>query len=278
MMRLALLGGLLFGPTLAADAATPTPTLTLQPCRIEHPARMLALPAECGTFTVPENPERSQRSQDRSVRGACAGHQSQQGAGSVVPHRRRPGHFGSGSVHLVGGAFRSRAPRPRHRAAGSARHRPFTPPGLRLRKPERVPAHRRSRSRPREHQVPRRTGEEIRPALLHHQHRGQGSRCGTARARVRPHQPARRLLWHTRGAALCAPLPEIDAHADSRRRGESRGRAGPCDCDRRRAGAGTHPGALQGRCLLRKGVYRSVRRLSKPARTTGEQARARHRG
>jgi pimeloyl-ACP methyl ester carboxylesterase len=28
----------------------------LQPCRIEHPARMLALPAECGTFEVAENP------------------------------------------------------------------------------------------------------------------------------------------------------------------------------------------------------------------------------
>ena len=55
MMRLALLAGLLFGPTLAADVATST--LTLQPCRIEHPARMLALAAECGTFTVPENPE-----------------------------------------------------------------------------------------------------------------------------------------------------------------------------------------------------------------------------
>jgi pimeloyl-ACP methyl ester carboxylesterase len=31
--------------------------LTLQPCRLEHPARMLALPGECGTFKVPENPD-----------------------------------------------------------------------------------------------------------------------------------------------------------------------------------------------------------------------------
>jgi len=50
MMRLAFLAGCLFGLALVADAATPT--LTLKPCRIEHPARMFALPAECGTLTV----------------------------------------------------------------------------------------------------------------------------------------------------------------------------------------------------------------------------------
>ena len=56
MMRLGLLAGLLLGLPLAAEAAT-TATLTLTPCRLEHPARMLALPAECGSFTVPENPD-----------------------------------------------------------------------------------------------------------------------------------------------------------------------------------------------------------------------------
>jgi pimeloyl-ACP methyl ester carboxylesterase len=55
MTRIALLAGLLLGLPLATDAATPT--LTLKPCRIEHPARMLALPAECGTLTVAENPD-----------------------------------------------------------------------------------------------------------------------------------------------------------------------------------------------------------------------------
>jgi len=55
MMRLAFLAGCLFGLALVADAATPT--LTLKPCRIEHPARMFALPAECGTLTVAENPD-----------------------------------------------------------------------------------------------------------------------------------------------------------------------------------------------------------------------------
>src|SRR5689334_24040479 len=30
--------------------------LELEPCRLEHPARMLAVPAECGKVVVPENP------------------------------------------------------------------------------------------------------------------------------------------------------------------------------------------------------------------------------
>ena len=263
----------------AASARAQTPRSRARsrckPCRLEHPARMLALPAECGTFAVPENPDEPERSQDRSVRRARAGHQPQQGAGSAVPHRGRSRHFGGGSVHLVGRAIRSRAPRSRHHAAGSARHRPFAPPRLRVRRPESVSAHRRNRSRRREHQVPRRTGEEIRSALVHHQHRGPGSRRGAARARIRAHQSLRRLLRHTRRAALRAPLSEVHAHADSRRRRESGGRAGTGDRDRRRAGARTHPGALHGRCLLRKGVHRSVRRLSKPARATPAQARAR---
>jgi pimeloyl-ACP methyl ester carboxylesterase len=55
MMRLGLLTGLLFGLPLAAQAAPPT--LTLTPCRLEHPARMFALPAECGSFKVAENPD-----------------------------------------------------------------------------------------------------------------------------------------------------------------------------------------------------------------------------
>jgi pimeloyl-ACP methyl ester carboxylesterase len=32
------------------------PALDLEPCRLEHPARMLAVPAECGKVVVPENP------------------------------------------------------------------------------------------------------------------------------------------------------------------------------------------------------------------------------
>jgi pimeloyl-ACP methyl ester carboxylesterase len=57
MMRLGVLAGLLLGLPLAVEAAPPSPTLTLEPCRLEHPARMLALSAECGSFTVPENPD-----------------------------------------------------------------------------------------------------------------------------------------------------------------------------------------------------------------------------
>ncbi len=57
MMRLGVLAGLLLGLPLVAGAAPVTPSLKLKPCRLEHPARMLALPAECGAFEVPENPD-----------------------------------------------------------------------------------------------------------------------------------------------------------------------------------------------------------------------------
>jgi pimeloyl-ACP methyl ester carboxylesterase len=56
MMRLPALAGLI-GFATCAFAAVPAPPLTLTACRLEHPARMLALPAECGTFKVPENPD-----------------------------------------------------------------------------------------------------------------------------------------------------------------------------------------------------------------------------
>jgi pimeloyl-ACP methyl ester carboxylesterase len=58
MMRLGVLAGLLIGLPLAAHAAVPPPTLSLEPCRLEHPARMLALPAECGSLTVAEDPDK----------------------------------------------------------------------------------------------------------------------------------------------------------------------------------------------------------------------------
>src|SRR5262249_31016400 len=60
MMRLGVLAGLLLGLPLVAGAAAPaaiTHKLKLEPCRIAHPARMLALPAEGGAFEVPENPD-----------------------------------------------------------------------------------------------------------------------------------------------------------------------------------------------------------------------------
>jgi pimeloyl-ACP methyl ester carboxylesterase len=56
MMRLCALAGLL-GFAALAVAQDPTPKLELKPCRLEHPARMLALTAECASVTVPENYE-----------------------------------------------------------------------------------------------------------------------------------------------------------------------------------------------------------------------------
>src|ERR1044071_8892797 len=54
MKRLPFQAGILalWLPLLAVAAGG---KLTLQPCRLEHPARMLALSAQCGTLTVPEN-------------------------------------------------------------------------------------------------------------------------------------------------------------------------------------------------------------------------------
>ena len=56
MMRLCVLAGLLGFATLASAEAIPS-RLALKPCRLEHPARMLAVTAECGTLTVAENPD-----------------------------------------------------------------------------------------------------------------------------------------------------------------------------------------------------------------------------
>jgi pimeloyl-ACP methyl ester carboxylesterase len=54
MLRLPALA-LLFAVATAhgADGSS----LALKPCRLEHPARMLAVPAECGTVAVAENPD-----------------------------------------------------------------------------------------------------------------------------------------------------------------------------------------------------------------------------
>jgi pimeloyl-ACP methyl ester carboxylesterase len=55
MMRIRLLAGLLTLAPLAFAQTPPPAPLSLKPCRLEHPARMLALTAECGTLVVPEN-------------------------------------------------------------------------------------------------------------------------------------------------------------------------------------------------------------------------------
>jgi pimeloyl-ACP methyl ester carboxylesterase len=56
MKRLCVLA-VLTGFAAPAAATTSPSQLTLRPCRLEHPARMLALTAECGALTVAENPE-----------------------------------------------------------------------------------------------------------------------------------------------------------------------------------------------------------------------------
>ncbi|HEY6124407.1 MAG TPA: alpha/beta fold hydrolase [Steroidobacteraceae bacterium] len=57
MMRLCALAGFL-GFAAIATATNAVPALPLKPCRLEHPARMLALSAECGVLKVPENPDK----------------------------------------------------------------------------------------------------------------------------------------------------------------------------------------------------------------------------
>jgi pimeloyl-ACP methyl ester carboxylesterase len=42
--------------SLPFGAGASEPKLTLEPCRLEHPARISAVPAECGKVLVPENP------------------------------------------------------------------------------------------------------------------------------------------------------------------------------------------------------------------------------
>jgi pimeloyl-ACP methyl ester carboxylesterase len=54
MWRLPALACLLLATPLCAWATESK--IELEPCRLEHPARMLAVPAECGKVSVPENP------------------------------------------------------------------------------------------------------------------------------------------------------------------------------------------------------------------------------
>jgi pimeloyl-ACP methyl ester carboxylesterase len=63
MMRVHVLAGFFFTAAIAsaqspAPTAAPKPSLELAPCRLEHPARMLALPAQCGRLSVPEDPSK----------------------------------------------------------------------------------------------------------------------------------------------------------------------------------------------------------------------------
>ena len=51
------LAGLVLVCGSAAWADTTPSALKLEPCRLEHPARMLAVPAECGRVSIPENPK-----------------------------------------------------------------------------------------------------------------------------------------------------------------------------------------------------------------------------
>lgn len=44
----------------SASFGAPTTALTLAPCRLEHPTHLTAIEADCGTFSVPENPARPQ--------------------------------------------------------------------------------------------------------------------------------------------------------------------------------------------------------------------------
>mgnify|MGYP006165315467 CR=1 FL=1 len=52
MKRLCALAGFLGFAAICAAQSLP-PKLALKPCRLEHPARMLALTAECASVTVP---------------------------------------------------------------------------------------------------------------------------------------------------------------------------------------------------------------------------------
>jgi pimeloyl-ACP methyl ester carboxylesterase len=57
MMRFVIAVAGLMGLAATAAAGEVSAKITLTPCRLEHPFRMLALTAECGTFTTPENPD-----------------------------------------------------------------------------------------------------------------------------------------------------------------------------------------------------------------------------
>ncbi len=57
MTRLIVLAGFAALAALVSARASPQAEFALRPCRLEHPARIRALPAECGRISVAENPD-----------------------------------------------------------------------------------------------------------------------------------------------------------------------------------------------------------------------------
>ena len=80
MMRLGLLTGLVVRAT-AGSRRLPTPALTLKPCRLEHPARMLALPAECGIIRS----RRKSRRSPTAARSSCSSRGCRRSACNKAP-------------------------------------------------------------------------------------------------------------------------------------------------------------------------------------------------
>ena len=72
----------------ATAVAQPTPSqIKLSPCRLEHPFRMLALTAECGSFVTPENPAEPD-GLSSTIRGAFPAISFNKNP-TAVPDRRR---------------------------------------------------------------------------------------------------------------------------------------------------------------------------------------------
>ena len=184
-MRLALLAGFCFRGHARRDAADyPAHAHSSQPCRLEHPARMLALPAECGTFSVPENPAQPD---GRKIELFVARVPAISLNKAPDPLFLIAGGPGTSAVDLY---TSSPAPFDRVRRdrdiilldqRGTGRsHRLDCEYGDQdlFQRVDEVEVGRR------EHQVPRRAGEELGSAPVHHQHRGAGSRRRAPRAGV----------------------------------------------------------------------------------------------
>ncbi len=205
MMRLCALAGFL-GFAAAQAATSAASTVPLKPCRLEHPARMLALTAECGALRVPENPDKpGGRSIELFVARVPA-----------ISLNKKPD-----PLFLIAGGPGTSAVDLYTSSAG-----PF----------ERVRRDRDiilvdQRGTGRSHRLDCDYGDDnvferideikvgainiecrdelskkVRSAHVHHQRRGARSRQGAASAGIRAHQSLWQLVRHARGAALRAPL------------------------------------------------------------------------
>ena len=196
-------------PAAAQEASPAAATIELAPCDLIASEGRQEVNARCGTLAVPldfDNPEGEQIQLFVAVVDALA---EEAEPDPLVVIAGGPGDASTRFFAMSEAAFSRILRRRDRRPRGPARHGPIG--RARLRSPAGRPDARRRRPRrcrANDPRLPRRA--RTRSTVLHHQRRGQRSRRGPRRSRLRAHERVRHLLRHTRCPALPAALSRAD--------------------------------------------------------------------